>query len=53
MEDAAVCQLHTYCLQLVPLTLSQDLAQMDFVHDAAALLLYAICRPSACFRASM
>ena len=53
MEDAAVCQLHSYRLQLVPLTLSQDLAHIGFVHDAAALLLYAICRPGACFQASV
>ena len=43
MEYAAVCQLHSHSLQLVPLTLSQDVAHIGFVHDAAALLLYTIC----------
>ncbi len=46
-EDAAICQLHSHSLQLVAITLCQDSAYISLVHDAAAFLLYAICRMQA------
>ena len=43
LEDAAISELHPNSFQSVPFTLSQDPADIGFVHNAAPELLYSIC----------